>query len=143
VQIANVIIADHPANCAGATAALRMAGANLQYPGSACGATIASAEPSLDSRFKPTLTSPARASGTVATCATHDLVVGRDLYGEARGAASCSIGAVEADILRDVVNKVGADRFACFLLIILMFLLACIIAGFLWGVLRRRRGKWI
>lgn len=142
-HITNAILAGHSPNCAGAVAALKVDGANLQYPGAGCGASITVADPSLDSRFEPTLASPARSAGTVATCATHDLVVGRDLYGQARGAASCSIGAVEADVMRDVVDKVGADHFPCLLLLILIFLLICIAVGFIWGVLRRLHGKWI
>jgi hypothetical protein len=139
VRIANTILAGHPTNCSGALGVLKIEGANLQYPGSGCGASITSADPSLDSRFKPTLTSPARRAGALATCAAHELVAGRDLYGEARGGESCSIGAVEADLMRNLISKVGPEHFPCFLLLILIFLLICIVAGFAWGLLRRRK----
>jgi hypothetical protein len=140
-RIANTIIAGNSANCAGALASLKVDGANLQYPDAGCGASITVADPSLDSRFAPTLLSAARSAGTVATCATHDLVVGRDLYGKARGGAACSIGAVEADVVRDVIDKVGAKNFPWLLLLIFIFFLICFIVGFILGVRRRRRKK--
>lgn len=140
-RIANAIIAGNSANCTGALASLKVDGANLQYPDAGCGASITVADPSLDSRFAPTRLSAARSAGTVATCATHDLVVGRDLYGKARGGASCSIGAVEADVVRDVIDKVGANNVPRLLLLIFIFFLICFIVGFILGVRRRRHKK--
>lgn len=140
-RIANAILAGNSANCTGALASLKVDGANLQYPDAGCGASITVADPSLDSRFAPTRLSAARSAGTLATCATHDLVVGRDLYGKTRGGASCSIGAVEADAVRDVIDKVGANNFPRLLLLILIFFLICFIVGFILGVRRRRHKK--
>ena len=116
-RIANVILAGNATNCAGTLAQLAFSGANLQYPDAGCGATIPVADPSLDTRFAPSLFSVARDGGTLATCVSHDLVEGRDLYGKARGGASCALGAVEADILEDAIDTVGAHNVPWLLLL--------------------------
>jgi hypothetical protein len=141
VRLANTIVAGHGVNCSGAVGALKSEGANLQYPGNGCGAAITVAEPSLDARFEPTLGSSARSTGSAATCATHDLVAGRDLYGDSRGAATCSIGAVEADVVRNVINAIGEENVRCFLWLLVIFVLVCAIVGFVVGALYRRRKK--
>ena len=147
LRLANTIVAANSGgNCTGALAGLATGGANLQYPGSDCGASIASGDPSLDVHFEPTLGSPARTSGTMATCTGYDLVDGRDVYGKARGPSTCSIGAVEANFERDVVQHLPLSSDAHFpwlLLIILIFLILCFIAGLYvgWRYHRWRREK--
>jgi len=136
-KLANAIVAENINNCAGTMVA---EGPNLQFPGGTCGAGVMTADPSLDSRFVPTMMSPARKAGALAICASHDLVDGRDLYGEARGAdGKCSIGAAESDVVRDVIKKVGEDNLWWLLLLILIFLVVCPIAGVIFGLRRRRR----
>lgn len=139
-RVANVILASNVANCTGTLAGLKIDGANLQYPDSTCGA-IRVADPSLDSRFAPTLFSAARNAGTVAVCASHDLVGGSDLYAKARGGARCAVGAVESDLVRDVIDKVGPNNFPWLLLLILLFLLICFVVGFIIGARCRRKKK--
>jgi hypothetical protein len=142
VRIANVILASNAANCTGTLAGLKIDGANLQYPDAGCGAPIPVADPSLDSSFAPTLFSPARNAGAVAVCASHDLVNGRDLYGKARGGATCAVGAVESDVVRDAIDKVGPDKFPWILLLLLLLLLICLVIGLIVGwIIRRRRKK--
>ena len=41
--------------------------------------------------------------------------------------------------MRDLISKVGAKNFPCFLLLLLIFLLICIVVGLVWGLLRRRK----
>jgi predicted outer membrane repeat protein len=139
--LANTIVAGNMKNCVGPVVSLTTVGANLQFPGNICGASVATAEPSLDSRFRPSLTSPARSTGTLTICASHDLVAGVDVYGNPRDAVNCSIGAAEADLVNDAVRAVGVDRVPCLLLLILIFLLVCLFIGFIIGVRRRRKKK--
>ena len=138
-SMANVIVAGNQGNCANALATLKLAGANLQYPDAGCGATIPVADPSLDARFAPTMSSPARNAGSLAICAAHDLVDGRDLYGNPRSGASCAIGAVEADLVNDLIRKVGAERFPWLLFGLIVFLLICLLIGIVVGCCRRRK----
>jgi hypothetical protein len=139
--LANTIVAGNTKNCVGPVVSLTTVGANLQSPGNICGASVTTAEPSLDSRFRPSLASPARSAGTLTTCASHDLVRGVDVYGNPRDAESCSIGAVEADLVDDAVRAVGVDRVPCLLMLFLIFLLVCLLVGFIIGVRRRRKKK--
>jgi hypothetical protein len=90
-------------NCLGVIAGITSQGPNLQVPDSGCGAAISVGDPKLRSNFSPGPSSPARGTGAVKVCAEHELVDGRDVYGEARSTASCTIGAVEADMRRDVL----------------------------------------
>lgn len=138
-RLSNTIISGNSANCTGSLADFTFMGANLQFPGAACGSAVTTSEPSLDTRFAPTLTSPARTTGTLGTCAGNDLVDGIDLYGAARGPSSCSIGAVDADLQRDVIRKVGEKNVPWLLFAILLLLLSSLILGLLLGARHRRR----
>jgi hypothetical protein len=141
VRIANTILAGNTNNCTAPLGGSEISGANLQSPGTACGATITSADPSLNSRFAPSLTSPARSGGTLATCAGHDLVGAIDLYGNPRGASSCSIGAVEADLANDVIRTVGARHIPWLLTLVLILLIIALVLGVILGARCRRRRK--
>lgn len=138
-SIANVILAENATNCAGALAKLGVGGANIQYPDGGCGGAISVADPSLDSRFAPTLLSAARNAGSVTICASHDLVGGSDVYGQVRGATVCAVGAVEADLARDVISKAGPTNFPWILLLLLILLLIFIVIGFIIGVRLRKK----
>ncbi|HRE87217.1 MAG: hypothetical protein ABTS16_08485 [Candidatus Accumulibacter phosphatis] len=140
-SIANAILAGNKGNCANAVASLKATGANLQHPDGGCGATIPVADPSLDARFAPTMFSAARDAGAMAVCAAHDLVDGRDLYGNPRSGPKCALGAVEADLVNDVIRKVGADKFPWLLFWLLVFLLLCLLIGVFVGCYRRRKKK--
>jgi hypothetical protein len=137
-RIANVILASNATNCGGMLASLKVEGGNLQFPDTGCGASMLTADPSLDARFAPTLFSVARDAGTVSVCASHDLVSGRDLYAEARGSGSCSLGAVEADVIRDAIATVDPTHIPWLLLWFLVLLLVFFTAGF---ILATRRCK--
>lgn len=73
-------------------------GHNLQFPGNACGAAIASADPLLDPLYVPRSGSPALQGGDTQVCAAPP-ISGKDIYGAGRPqGSSCAIGAVEGDI---------------------------------------------
>ncbi len=145
LSFTNVILADNAGgNCLGALDRLAPLGPNLQFPGAECGAGVAQAAPALDARFAPTGASPARDGGSTDVCASHDLVNGRDLYGDPRPAAACAIGAVEADRLRDLKERLPlgfgeGDNWRWLLLLLLAFFLFWYVVGL---VLRgRARGR--
>jgi predicted outer membrane repeat protein len=73
-------------------------GHNLQYPGSECGGTVASADPQLDALYVPQFGSPAYASGDNAICLAVP-ISSKDVYGAVRPqGGACTIGAVEGEI---------------------------------------------
>jgi hypothetical protein len=75
-------------------------GHSLQYPGSSCGGTIASAHPALGPFFVPLPWSPALDKGDKTACEA-DPVNNRDIYGIKRPLfENCAIGAAEGDVPR-------------------------------------------
>ena len=74
-------------------------GNNIQYPGTSCGATIATGDPNLDGFYIPLPGSPAIEAGDDSTCSAPP-IGSRDLYGRRRPLAShCATGAIEgADV---------------------------------------------
>ena len=79
-------------------------GNSLQYPGSSCSGTIASAYPWLGPFFAPMPWSPALDSGDKATCEA-DPVNSRDIYGIKRPLVdNCAIGSAEGD-LPPLINR--------------------------------------
>jgi predicted outer membrane repeat protein len=170
VRLINVTIADHPGGgvalegagtlaiintiltnnsggaCIGAAGKIAPSIASIQYPGAACGAAIASEDPSLGSGFKPGLLSPARDQGDPASCMAGP-VRAMDIYGTKRLAkGKCSIGAVEADVERDIRRLLPTALAKHFDLglwfwILLLILLLALIIGLLIGCARRRKKK--
>jgi predicted outer membrane repeat protein len=145
LRLVNTIVAGNiGGNCVGAVGSVRSEGPNLQFPDAVCGAAIAVGDPALRSNFSPGPTSAARGAGAVSVCAGHELVDGRDVYGEERGSAACSIGAVEADLRDDVISRLPAgltdnpqraQRF------FLLFLLIWILIGIVFGLIYRKRRR--
>jgi predicted outer membrane repeat protein len=73
-------------------------GHNLQYPGSECGGSVASADPQLDALYVPRFGSPAYAGGDNAICLAVP-ISSKDVYNAVRPqGAACAVGAVEGDI---------------------------------------------
>jgi hypothetical protein len=145
LRLVNTIVAGNSGgNCIGAVGSVTSQGPNLQFPDAVCGAAIAVGDPALRSNFSPSPSSPARGTGAVSVCAEHDLVDGRDVYGEERGSSACSIGAVEADLRDDVISRLPAGltenprRAQLFFLI---FLLIWILIGIVFGLIYRKRRR--
>ena len=145
LRLVNTIVAGNTGgNCLGAVGSVASQGPNLQFPDAVCGAAITVGDPALRSNFSPGPTSPARGAGAVSVCAAHDLVDGRDVYGEQRGSSACSIGAVEADLRRDVTSLLPSElnrnpqrtRW-----LFLIFLLIWIIIGIVFGLIYRKRRR--
>lgn len=170
VRLVNVTIADHPGGgvalegagtlaltnsiltdnaggaCVGAAGKISSSVASIQYPGGACGSTIASEDPDLGSGFRPGMFSPARDTGVPAACMAEP-VRAMDIYGSKRLAkGTCSIGAVEADLERDISRALPPALATHFDLglwfwILLLILLLALIIGLLIGCARKRRKK--
>lgn len=114
-----------------ANAVITDEGHNLQHPGTDCGAALPSKDPQLDKLYVPWHVSPARSAGDNETCIKHDLVAGRDVYGDSRPEGQrCTIGAVERDLehhtlvalrkrpfydlerpFRDILSTLGIERY--------------------------------
>jgi predicted outer membrane repeat protein len=81
------------------------AGNNVQFPAAGCLASIPVADPKLDAMFIPAPDGAASGKGDLATCVASP-VNGVDLFGRHRPQGkSCSIGAVEGDIVDAVINS--------------------------------------
>jgi predicted outer membrane repeat protein len=132
--------------CVGAAGKIAPSMASIQHPGAACGSTIATDDPALGSGFRPGFWSPARDKGVPAACMAEP-VRAMDIYGTKRLAKGlCSIGAVEADLERDISHAlppVLAKHFdlTLWFWIFLLILLLAILLGLLIGCRRRRRKK--
>lgn len=73
-------------------------GHNVQYPGSACGAAVPTADPQLGAYYAPRFGSVAYAGGENALCVAAP-VSSRDVYGATRPqGAACALGGVEGDL---------------------------------------------
>ncbi|MGE0237279.1 MAG: hypothetical protein AB7F09_08205 [Parvibaculaceae bacterium] len=129
----SIVLNNAGGNCRGeaADAVIEDMGNNLQHPGADCGAGLPSADPQLDTFYVPWHVSPARNAGDNETCIRHDLVAGRDVYGDSRPEGErCTIGAVERDLeshtlvalrkkpfydlerpLRDILSTLGIERY--------------------------------
>jgi predicted outer membrane repeat protein len=109
VQVINTVISGSTAkNCVSAGGTIADGGANVQFPGTDCPATIPVADPLLDNFYVPDLNSPLQRAGNNAACMALP-VSGVDVYGQVRPKAiRCDIGAVEGDI-ETVLNKVGIN----------------------------------
>ncbi|MGO4834961.1 hypothetical protein AB4144_22160, partial [Rhizobiaceae sp. 2RAB30] len=102
-----------------------------------------STNPSLGGGFTPSLWSPARDKGDPAGCMA-DVVQAIDIYGSKRLAKGlCSIGAVEADLERDISRALPsplAQSFSLWWLWILLFILIlAFLIGLLIGLLRKSK----
>lgn len=170
VRLVNVTIADHPGGgvalegagtlaiintilvnnsgggCVGVVGKISSSMTSIQHPGAACGAAIPSDDPALGSGFRPAFWSPARDKGDPAACMAEP-VRAMDLYGTKRLARGrCSIGAVEADIERDIRRVLPSALAKSFDLglwfwIFLLIMLLAVIIGLLIGCVRRRRKR--
>jgi hypothetical protein len=143
----NTILTDNAGGaCIGAAGKISSSTASIQHPGATCGAAIQSVNPSLGGGFTPSLRSPARGAGDHAGCMA-DVVQAIDIYGSKRLAnGECSIGAVEADLERDIRRALPtslANKFdlRLWLWIILFILILAFLIGLLIGFLRRRNKK--
>jgi hypothetical protein len=143
LSLANTIVArNERGNCV-AGIAVDAAAANMQFPGSSCGSSVTSTDPSLDDEYAPSLLSPARFAGQVSACLGALLVGGKDFYGRPRGNnGKCALGAIEPDITRDLFADTpldgapgGAWRWARWILF--LFIVIGLILGFI--CMRRRR----
>jgi predicted outer membrane repeat protein len=112
LRFQNTVIAENrQGNCARSTPAggVEDRGANVQFPGGDCPATMASADPKLDSFYVPAPDSPLRSAGDNRVCLAAP-VNARDLYGQTRPRGDrCTIGAVEGDI-ENLVRRMKSDR---------------------------------
>ena len=143
----NTILTDNAGGaCIGATGKISSSTASIQHPGATCGAAMQSANPSLGGGFTPSLGSPARGNGDRAGCMA-DVVQAIDIYGSKRLArGECSIGAVEADLERDIRRALPtplAEHFdlGWWLWIIVFILILAFLIGLLIGFLRRRKKR--
>ena len=107
IEFVNSIVAGTFAGaCGPSTSSVPYAGhTNLQYPGSSCGATFASANPYLGSYYVPFFWSPALGAGDNAVCDATP-INHKDVYSVRRplGRDGCAIGAVEGDI-RHLIHR--------------------------------------
>jgi hypothetical protein len=140
----NTIVADNEAgNCSAPADKLAANQSNVQFPGGSCGSEPRSVRPSLDERYAPSLTSPARYAGHVPTCLGDELVGGRDLHGAPRAnKGTCAIGSIEPDSTRDLFadtpfERAGEDPWPW----VLRCLLFLILLGILIGFVRARRAR--
>ncbi len=142
----NTILTDNAGGaCVGAVGGITSSAASIQHPGTTCGGATQSTNPSLGGGFTPFLWSPARDKGDPAGCMA-DVVQAVDIYGSKRLAKGlCSIGAVEADLERDISRALPsplAEKFSLWWLWILLFILIlAFLIGLLIGFLRRSRKK--
>jgi predicted outer membrane repeat protein len=141
----NTILADNAGGaCVGADGKINLSTASIQHPGATCGTAIQSINPALGGGFTPSLWSPARDKADAAGCVT-DLVQAIDIYGSKRLAkGQCSIGAVEADLERDIRRALPSPQAKNFhlgwwLWIFLFILILASLIGLLIGFLRRRK----
>jgi predicted outer membrane repeat protein len=113
LRLLNTIVSNNDTNCPPPQdqVALSGNGMNIQFPGSHCGATASSVNPYLDAMYVPTVGSPARHAGDTAVCVNHDLVQGKDVYGESRETGKrCTVGAVERDLERHAVKALQRNH---------------------------------
>lgn len=143
----NTILTDNAGGaCIGVAGKISSSTASIQHPGTTCGAAIQSANPSLGGGFTPSLWSPARGNGNQASCMA-DVVRAIDIYGSKRLAdGKCSIGAVEADLEREIRRALPTSLARNFdlewwLWIILLILIFAFLIGLLIGFLRRRKKR--
>lgn len=105
IRLANSIVENNSAgNCVGEPQNFVAKGANLQFPGTSCGAAVTVSPALLDAFYAPILGGAARGTGVDALC-LGAVVGGIDAYGARRPQADhCSIGAVEGDMKRIVAS---------------------------------------
>ena len=106
IQFTNTIVSNNAkGGCTPTGAALfDDGGHNLQFPGVDCGASIAVANPHLDTMYIPLPKSPPMGNGDLSVCMSPP-INGRDVYGVGRpSGGACTIGAAEGDI-QVLVNR--------------------------------------
>lgn len=110
VRLVNSIVSNNDANCPPPQDLADVTGnaMNLQYPGAACGAAAATANPALDAMYVPALDSPARFAGETDVCLHQELVLAKDVFGESRDTGvRCTLGAVERNLERHALKALA------------------------------------
>jgi predicted outer membrane repeat protein len=108
---ANVSPGNGVANCLFYVASgFTEATANIEYPGTSCGAGFSAGDPQLDGYLATQISSPARGAGDRKRC--HDQPVNaRDLYNDLRGTAGgCTIGAIEKNLTRQIIEQLAVSE---------------------------------